>query len=120
MPVSISHIAWIVSHPGRTADLLAGVFENVRIVREAPDAEGHVETRVRIGNTWLVLVEGQGPASRNGDHVAFAVSKEEQLACARRLDELAVDYMMAREDSALYFSDYDNHVIELDTLPPVD
>lgn len=115
MTLRISHIAWIVSHPERTAALFAEIFDGVEIVREAPDAEGHRETRMRIGEVWFVLVEGEGPARRNGDHVALAVTPEALKAYATRLDAIAVDYMLAREDTALYFSDYDNHVVELDS-----
>ena len=32
------------------------------------------------------------------------------------MDALAVDYQMARDDTALYFSDYDNHVFELEVV----
>lgn len=116
MPKTLSHIALIVAHPTRTAHLLTGVFEDARIVSgENPD-DPHPEVIVALAGLQFVLIRGQGPASRHGDHIAFAVSKEEQLACARRMDELAVDYQMARGDTALYFSDYDNHVFELDVL----
>lgn len=116
MPKALSHIALIVAHPTRTAHLLAGVFEGVRIIREEDSTDAHPEVILALAGLEFALIRGQGPASRNGDHIAFAVTKEEQLACARRMDELAVDYQMARGDSALYFSDYDNHVFELEVV----
>ncbi len=116
MPKALSHIALIVAHPTRTAHLLTGVFEDARIVREEDPGDAHPEVIVALAGLQLALIRGQGPASRNGDHIAFAVSKQEQLACARRMDELALDYQMARNDTALYFSDYDNHVFELEVV----
>lgn len=116
MPKALSHIALIVAHPTRTAHLLTGVFEDARILREEDQADPHPEVIVAVAGLEFALIRGQGPASRNGDHIAFAVSKQEQLACARRMDELALDYQMARGDTALYFSDYDNHVFELEVV----
>lgn len=118
MPNALSHIALIVSHPTRTADLLAGVFPDARILRGEDPADSHPEVIMMLAGLEFALIRGNGPAARNGDHIAFAVSKDEQLACARRLDELALDYQMAREDTALYFSDYDNHVFELEVVEP--
>ncbi len=114
MPKSLSHIALIVSSPTRTAHLLAGVFEDARILREEDPDDSHPEVIMALAGTEFALIRGHGPSSRNGDHIAFRVSKQEQLACAARLDSLALDYQMAREDTALYFSDYDNHVFELE------
>jgi hypothetical protein len=116
VPKALSHIALIVSHPTRTAHLLTDVFKDARIVREEDPQDAHPEVILALAGLEFALIRGQGPASRNGDHIAFAVSKEEQLECARRMDALAVDYQMARHDTALYFSDYDNHVFKLDVV----
>jgi hypothetical protein len=116
MPKALSHIALIVAHPTRTARLFTDVFEDARIVREEDPDHAHPEVIVALAGLEFALIRGSGPASRNGDHIAFAVTKDEQLACARRMDELALDYQMARDDTALYFSDYDNHVFELDVV----
>jgi hypothetical protein len=116
MPKALSHIALIVAHPTRTAELLTGVFDDARVVREEDPNDAHPEVIVALAGLELALIRGNGPAARNGDHIAFAVSKQEQQACARRLDELALDYQMARKDTALYFSDYDNHVFELEVV----
>ena len=116
MPQMLSHIALIVADPARTAHLLTGVFDDARITREL-DAEGsHPSMTVRLAGLDFELIRGAGPAARNGDHIAFQVSKPEQLACAERLTGLALDFDMARGDTALYFSDYDNHVFELDVV----
>lgn len=116
MPKALSHIALIVSHPTRTAHLLTDVFPDARILREEDPDDSHPEVILSLAGLEFALIRGQGPASRNGDHIAFAVTKQEQLDCARRMDTLAVDYQMARDDTALYFSDYDNHVFELEVV----
>jgi hypothetical protein len=113
MPNALSHIALIVSDPMRTAHLLTGVFEDARVTRELEVETDHTSMTVRLAGLDFDLIRGAGPAARNGDHIAFQVSKSEQLACAERLTGLALDFDMAREDTALYFSDYDNHVFEL-------
>lgn len=119
MPKALSHIALIVSHPTRTAHLLTDVFPDARVLREEDPEDSHPEVILALAGLEFALIRGQGPASRNGDHIAFAVTKQEQLDCARRMDTLALDYQMAREDSALYFSDYDNHVFELEVVDDV-
>jgi hypothetical protein len=116
MPQALSHIALIVSHPTRTARLFTDVFEDARVLREEDPEDSHPEVIIQLAGLEFALIRGQGPASRNGDHIAFQVSKVEQLACAARLEALALDFQMAREDTALYFSDYDNHVFELEVV----
>ena len=120
MPQALSHLALIVASPTRTAHLLTGVFEDARIMQQEDPNDAHPEAVVQLAGVAFVLIKGHGPASRNGDHIAFKVSKAEQLACAARLDSLALDYQLARGDTALYFSDYDNHVFELDVVEQVD
>ncbi|MEW9573346.1 VOC family protein [Rhodanobacter sp. Si-c] len=112
MPESISHIALIVCDPARTAELFAGVF-GARVISDADD-DGHRQSLARFGGVWFVLRQGEGPSVRNGDHIAFEVEKAELPGYAAKLVAFGVEYFMAREDSALYFTDYDNHVFELD------
>jgi len=112
MPRCLDHIALVVRSPERTAQLFAQVFDDARV----QPGDGDHDTVVRLGGVCLVLVCGAPPAARNGDHVAFAVSKAEQLACAARLRAAGIECLMARGDTALYFDDYDNHVFELDVV----
>ncbi|MBD8872670.1 VOC family protein [Rhodanobacter sp. DHB23] len=112
MPRSLDHIALVVRDPARSAQLFAQVFDDARV----QSGEGDHDTLIWLGGVCLVLARGEPPATRNGDHIAFAVSKVEQLACAERLREAGIECLMARGDSALYFDDYDNHVFELDVI----
>lgn len=114
MPRTLSHLALIVADPSRTARLLVDVFADAVLIRDNLDDDRHPGVTMKLAGIDFELIRGNGPASRNGDHVAFRVSKAEQQACARRLSALAIEYQMARNDTALYFSDYDNHVFELE------
>jgi catechol 2,3-dioxygenase-like lactoylglutathione lyase family enzyme len=113
MVSSISHIALIVRDPARTAELFASVL-GAQVVAEWPDDNGHPQSCARLGGVWFLLRQGSGPPCRNGDHIALGVSRDELVACAGKLAISDVEHFMAREDTALYFMDYDNHVFELD------
>jgi catechol 2,3-dioxygenase-like lactoylglutathione lyase family enzyme len=113
MVSSISHIALIVRDPARTAELFASVL-GACVVADCPDDNGHPQSYAKLGSVWFVLRQGTGPTCRNGDHIALEVSRDELMACAGRLATFDVEHFMAREDTALYFTDYDNHVFELD------
>ena len=114
MPKAISHIALIVHDPEQTARLFAAVFPDARVLDASPEDNHHQEAHVELAGVRFVLVKGMGPATRHGDHIALAVDPAELRACAERLDVLKIEYQLARGESALYFSDYDNHVFELD------
>lgn len=113
MSTSIGHIALIVRDPARTAELLAGVL-GAQVTARQSDDEGHLQTCAKFGGVWFVLQQGEGPQCRNGDHIGFEVSRDELRVYADKLNTFDVEHFMAREDTALYFMDYDNHVFELD------
>ena len=110
---SISHIALVVNDPARTAALFRDLF-NARVV-ERTDDEGHLETFVRVGGVWLVLVGAPVQRARTGDHLAFHATPEILEATAAKLEAMGREFIRARSNRALYFFDYDGHVFELDT-----
>ena len=110
---TIGHIALIVKDSSRTATLFKDLF-GAQIVQRK-DVDGHDETYVRLGRTWLVLVQAEVDRPRSGDHIAFSVSKSTLLETAEKLKRMNLEFFLGRADSALYFFDYDNHVFELDT-----
>jgi catechol 2,3-dioxygenase-like lactoylglutathione lyase family enzyme len=109
----IGHIALIVKDASRTATLFRDLFGAAVVVRK--DLDGHEETYARLGRTWFVLVQAEVSRPRNGDHIAFSVSRSTLLETAEKLKGMDVEFFLARADTALYFFDYDNHVFELDT-----
>ena len=110
---SISHIALVVKEPARTAALFHELF-GVRVV-ERKDEEGHLETFLRLGGIWIVLVGAPVQRARTGDHVAFRATAEILEATAGKLEAMGREFIRARSNRALYFFDYDDHVFELDT-----
>jgi len=110
---SLSHIALVVKDPARTAALFRDLF-SARVI-ERRDDEGHLETFVRLGGLWLVLVGAPVERARTGDHIAFRATPEVLEATAAKLQAMGREVIRARSDTALYFFDYDDHVFELDT-----
>lgn len=110
----LSHIALTVRDPARTAALFSGIFD-ARAVRRQ-DEDGHDETFVRLGEVRFVWVKADVERPLTGDHVAFLVSPSTLYRVADRLIAIGHQYQWARSDTALYFSDFDNHVFELDNV----
>ncbi len=110
---SISHIALVVKDPARTSALFHDLF-GARVV-EREDDEGHFETFVRLGGTWIVLVGAPVERARTGDHIAFRATPEVLEATVAKLQAMGREFIRARANRALYFFDYDDHVFELDT-----
>jgi catechol 2,3-dioxygenase-like lactoylglutathione lyase family enzyme len=119
MSASIGHIALIVRDPARTSELFAGVL-GAQVIATRPDEQGHPQSFAKLGGLWFLLRQGDGPLHRNGDRIAIEVSRDELRACADRLATFDVEHCMARENTALYFMDYDNHVFELDAGGSID
>lgn len=109
---SLSHIALVVKDPPRTAALFHDLF-SARVV-EREDDDGHLETFVRLGGTWIVLVGAPAQRARTGDHVAFHATPEILEATALKLQTMGREFIRGRSNKALYFFDYDDHVFELD------
>jgi catechol 2,3-dioxygenase-like lactoylglutathione lyase family enzyme len=109
---SISHIALVVKDPARTAALFQDLF-NARAV-EREDDEGHIETFVRLGGTWIVLVAAPVQRARTGDHIAFHATPEVLEATVAKLQAMGREFIRARSNRSLYFFDYDDHLFELD------
>src|SRR5512146_268756 len=110
---SISHIALVVKDPARTAALFHDLFNARAVARE--DDEGHLETFVRLGGIWIVLVGAPVQRARTGDHIAFHATPEVLEATVTKLETMGREFIRARSNRALYFFDYDDHVFELDT-----
>lgn len=73
-----------------------------------------------VGDLWLAAMEGDPPAERSYQHVAFAVSEPDLPLYRARLEALGVEIRPPRErvegeGQSLYFYDFDNHLFELHT-----
>ena len=110
---SISHVALVVKDPARTAALFQDLFDARMVQRQ--DDEGHLETFVRLGGAWIVLVGAPVERTRTGDHIAFQATPDIIEATAAKLQRMGREFVRARSNRALYFFDYDDHVFELNT-----
>lgn len=88
---SISHIALTTKDPARTAALFHDLFDAGSIERE--DGEGHLETFLRLGGVWIVLVGAPVHRARTGDQIAFHATLEILEATARRLQAMGHDFI---------------------------
>jgi catechol 2,3-dioxygenase-like lactoylglutathione lyase family enzyme len=115
----ISHLTFVVRDLERMATLLCEGLG----AREVYDSAGQEFSLSRekfflLGGVWLAAMEGEAPAQRSYQHVAFAVDEAELPAYASRLQALGVEVRPPRdrvdgEGVSLYFYDFDNHLFEL-------
>ena len=117
----ISHITFIVRDLERAATLLREGLG----AREVYDSAARNFSLSRekffvLGGVWIAAMEGEPPAQRSYQHVAFKVSPPQLRECESRLRKLGVEIKAPRarvggEGESLYFYDFDNHLFELHT-----
>jgi catechol 2,3-dioxygenase-like lactoylglutathione lyase family enzyme len=117
----LSHITFIVRDLDRMSMLLCEGLG----AREVYDSSNHNFSLSRekffvLGDTWLAAMEGESPAERSYQHVAFTVSEPDLPMYQARLEALGVEIRPPRsrvdgEGLSLYFYDFDNHLFELHT-----
>jgi len=115
----ISHITFIVRDLDRMAEFLCKGLG----AKEVYDSAGNNYSLSRekffvLGGIWLAAMEGDPPAERSYQHVAFAVSQSDLPAYQANLQALGVEVLAPRgrvqgEGESLYFHDFDNHLFEL-------
>ncbi len=117
----LSHITFIVRDLERMATLLCEGLGATQVYDSA--AKNFSLSRERfflLGGLWIAVMEGEPPAHKSYQHVAFKVSSEELATCETRLRKLGVEIKPPRdrvdgEGESLYFYDFDNHLFELHT-----
>ena len=117
----ISHITFIVKDLERMATLLCQGLG----AREVYDSAGQDHSLSRekffvLGGTWIAAMEGEPPAERSYQHVAFSVGEADLPKYHANLQALGVEIRPPRsriegEGHSLYFYDFDNHLFELHT-----
>lgn len=115
----ISHITFIVRDLERMAAFLCEGLGALEVY----DSEGHNYSLSRekffvLGGAWIAAMEGEPPADRSYQHVAFAVSESDLPVYRAKLEALGVEIRpprgrVAGEGRSLYFYDFDNHLFEL-------
>jgi len=117
----ISHITFVVRDLNRMAKFLCDGLG----AREVYDSFSYNYSLSRekffvIGDIWLAAMEGEPPAERSYQHIAFSVSESDLPMYQARLEALGVEIRPPRsrvdgEGISLYFYDFDNHLFELHT-----
>lgn len=115
----ISHLTFLCRDVERMATLLVDGLG----AREVYDSRGREFSLSRekffvLGGVWIAAMEGEPPATRSYQHVAFAVDADALPGYAARLAALGVELRPPRprvegEGESLYFHDFDNHLFEL-------
>lgn len=115
----ISHITFVV----RDLERMATFLREGLGAREVYDSAARNFSLARekffvLGGVWLAAMEGEPPAGRSYQHVAFRVGESELPLYQARLEALGVEVRPPRkrvegEGLSLYFHDFDNHLFEL-------
>ena len=121
MSSGLSHVTLMV----RDLDRMRTILEAALDARLVHEGDGRARTRemfLTVGeppaDTWVAIIEGEGPAHRTYDHVAFRIEDEEFDERLARLRDLGLEVEASRERApgegrSIYFRDHDNHLIEL-------
>ena len=115
----LSHITFIVRDLDRMATFLCKGLG----AHEVYDSSEHDFSLSRekfflLGGVWLAAMQGEPPAVRSYQHVAFEVAESDIANYRSRLEALGVEIRAPRdrvegEGVSLYFHDFDNHLFEL-------
>ncbi len=117
----LSHITFIVRDLDRASRLLReGLGAQEIYDSAAANFSLSREKFFVLSGIWIALMQGEPPAQRSYQHVAFKVTPETLRACESRLRELGAEIKPPRarvegEGESLYFYDFDNHLFELHT-----
>jgi catechol 2,3-dioxygenase-like lactoylglutathione lyase family enzyme len=117
----ISHITFIVRDLERAATLLCEGLGAQQVYDSA--AKNFSVSREKffvLGGVWIAVMEGEPPAQKSYQHVAFKVTPEQLRDYESRLRGLGAEIKPPRprvegEGESLYFYDFDNHLFELHT-----
>lgn len=115
----ISHLTFIVRDLERMATFLCKGLGACEIY----DSSGHDFSLSRekffvLGGVWLAAMEGEPPAERSYQHVAFAVDEADLAGYQASLEAIGAGIRPSRsrvegEGVSLYVYDFDNHLFEL-------
>lgn len=119
MSSAISHITFIVKDIEKTAKLFEFIFGAKILYSSGPRTFSiSPEIFLSVNGLWIALMQGEPPAERSYNHVAFKVAPAEFAEVARRIRASGAEIKdgrsrIAGEADSLYFYDYDNHLFEI-------
>jgi fosfomycin resistance protein FosX len=122
MPIQqLSHLTFIVKDLNQMARLLCEGLGAIEIYdSQARHFSLSHEKFFSLGGIWIAAMQGEPPAERSYQHVAFKIEEHELAVYQAKLAALGVDIKPPRprvegEGQSLYFYDFDNHLFELHT-----
>lgn len=117
----ISHLTFIVRDLERASTFFKSIFGAEEIYSSgAKTFSLSKEKFLLVGSQWVCIMEGDPPAERTYNHVAFKIKEEAYDLYESRVRAAGVDIRPSRprvegEGRSLYFYDFDNHLFELHT-----
>lgn len=117
----VSHITFIVRDLDRMATFMCDGLGATEVYDStAKNFSLSKEKFFVLGGTWLAAMEGDPPAERSYQHLAFKVDDADLPCIETRLRTIGVEVKAPRprlsgEGQSLYFYDFDNHLFELHT-----
>jgi len=116
----ISHATFVVGDLERMARFLCDGLGAREIYDSLATGDFSLsrEKFFELGGVWIAAMQGEPPATRSYQHLAFAVSADDLPRYEDRLRALGVEFRDPRpridgEGASLYFYDFDNHLFEL-------
>jgi catechol 2,3-dioxygenase-like lactoylglutathione lyase family enzyme len=117
----LSHITLIVENLEKSSRFLRDIFDAKEVYSSGERQFSLSEEKFfLIGELWVCLMQGQSPAERTYNHIAFKVSESDFDAYRFKTEALGIDIKPERprvkgEGRSLYFYDFDNHLFEIHT-----
>ena len=117
----LSHITFIVKDLDHTGDLLKTVFKAKEVYSSGEKKHSYSKEKFFLVNgLWFAIMEGEPPAEKTYNHVAFKVAGKDIEEYMARVKSLGLEILDDRnrisgEGKSFYFYDYDNHLFELHT-----
>ncbi|MBB1059940.1 FosX/FosE/FosI family fosfomycin resistance hydrolase [Marilutibacter spongiae] len=117
----ISHLTFVVADLERMRRFLCEGLGATEVYDSGGDT--HSLSREKfflLGGVWLAAMEGEPPARRSYQHVAFRVEEADLPGYRQRLAAIGAELLpprprIAGEGQSLYVHDFDNHLFELHT-----
>lgn len=117
----LSHLTLIVHDLEKTTLLFEKIFSAEMIYDSGKYSFSLSRERFfRIGDLWIVAMEGKALPERTYNHIAFQIAEGDLEEYAKRIADFGLALQDSRsrvegEGRSLYFYDDDNHLFELHT-----
>jgi len=111
----------VVSDLERAGEFLKSIFDAEEVYASGDKTFSISRERFYlVAGIWIVIMEGEPPAQKSYNHVAFKIPERSFEVYEKRIRESGLEVRASRprtpgEGRSLYFHDHDNHLFELHT-----